>query len=328
MQPVAPDKRRIETIDLARGLALLAMAIYHLAWDLEFFGYAWPGMTAVGGWKLFARAIASSFLFLVGVSLVLAHGATFRPRPFFKRFAQVAAAALLISLVTYLAVPGGFIFFGILHEIAVASLIGVLFLRLPPLLTLLVAALVVAAPQFLRSTFFDTPILWWVGLSSVNPNSNDYVPIFPWLGAVLAGIAAGRAAMDAGFFARLAPVTYGAWARPLLFAGRHSLATYLIHQPVLIACVWLFSQLYPPPAPAAETGFLRVCRAQCETSRSGDFCRRYCGCALERVTADGRLAAVLSPTPDEEDRLYMQEVASICSAETEAEEFEEMGEGR
>ena len=40
------------------------------------------GMAAQGGWKLFARCIASSFLFLVGVSLFLAHGEAFRRKPF------------------------------------------------------------------------------------------------------------------------------------------------------------------------------------------------------------------------------------------------------
>ena len=65
---------RITAIDAARGVALIAMAIYHFTWDLQFFGYLEPGTATTGGWKLFARCIASSFLFLVGVGLVLAHG--------------------------------------------------------------------------------------------------------------------------------------------------------------------------------------------------------------------------------------------------------------
>ena len=124
------------------------MAIYHFTWDLEFFGYLEPGLTAHGGWKLFARCIASSFLFLVGVSLFLAHGRGIRWRGFLIRFAMVAGAALAISVVTYFAVPGAFIFFGILHEIALASLLGLAFLRLPALVTLIVAAAVIAAPFY------------------------------------------------------------------------------------------------------------------------------------------------------------------------------------
>ena len=100
---------RIATIDIARGAALVAMAIYHFAWDLEFFGYVPPAMTAVGGWKLFARCIASSFLFLVGVSLFLGHSQGIRWRGYRRRLAMVAGAALAISAVTYIAVPNGFL---------------------------------------------------------------------------------------------------------------------------------------------------------------------------------------------------------------------------
>ena len=144
---------RIDAIDIARGVALVAMAIYHFTWDLEFFGYVPPAMTAVGGWKLFARCIASSFLFLVGVSLFLGHARGIRWKGFLRRLAMVAGAALAITLVTYIAVPTGFIFFGILHQIALASVLGLAFLRLPAVVTLLAAAAVIAAPHYLRSAF-------------------------------------------------------------------------------------------------------------------------------------------------------------------------------
>ena len=102
----AVSRNRIETIDLARGIALVAMAIYHFTWDLEFFGYAEPGLTAAGAWKYFARSIAASFLVLVGISLYLAHRNDIRWASFGKR-PMVAGAALAISIVTYVAVPGG-----------------------------------------------------------------------------------------------------------------------------------------------------------------------------------------------------------------------------
>ncbi len=145
-EPATP-RRRIELLDLARGIALIAMASYHFTWDLEFFGYAPPGMTGFGGWKLYARCIASSFLFLVGVSLVIAHYNGIRWPGFWKRLAMVAGAAAAISAATYIFVPESFIFFGILHEIALASVLGLAFLRLPPLLTLAIAAAVSPCPN-------------------------------------------------------------------------------------------------------------------------------------------------------------------------------------
>ena len=103
--PAAPPApRRIDLLDVLRGVALLAMATYHFTWDLEFFGYLDRGLTGQGGWKLFARCIASSFLFLAGVSLVLAHARGIRWRPFGKRFAQVAAGAAAITAMPAMAV--------------------------------------------------------------------------------------------------------------------------------------------------------------------------------------------------------------------------------
>ena len=308
---------RIEAIDIARGVALAAMAIYHFAWDLEFFGYAPPGMTAIGGWKLFARCIASSFLFLVGVSLVLAHGDGIRWRPMLKRLAMVGGAALSISIVTYLALPQGFIFFGILHQIALASVLGLAFLHLPALLTLAVAALVIAAPHFLRSGFFDHPALWWVGLSTVSPRSNDYVPVFPWFGAVLAGIAAARLAQAAGLFDRLAALRMPAWQWPLAFAGRHSLAVYLIHQPILIGLIWVAAQIAPPAPVAPESRFMRACAMQCQASRDEEFCARYCACMLDSLEAENLLPQLSSGEAGETLQSKLQAFAGICTAEVE-----------
>jgi len=318
-------KGRIDAIDIARGAALLAMAIYHLAWDLEFFGYAPPGMTAVGGWKLFARSIASSFLFLVGVSLFLGHARGIRWRGYWRRLAMVVAAALAISLVTYIAMPDGFIFFGILHQIALASVLGLAFLRLPAVVTLLVAAAVIAAPHYLRSTFFDDPWWWWTGLSQNRPRSNDYVPVFPWFAAVLAGMAAAKIAQQTGLFAKLARLRTPAWTRPFSFAGRHSLAVYLIHQPVLIACVWLFSQVFPAAEVPREVRFQQTCEAGCSEQRDTAFCTRYCACMLGTLEREGVIESVYGGELSEALRGQVQEIAGRCTVETEDKMFEEGG---
>lgn len=317
VQRSAKNKPRLQLIDLARGAALVAMAIYHFAWDLEFFGYAPPGMTAVGGWRLFARCIASSFLFLVGVSLFLAHARGISWPPFLRRMAMVAGAAAAISLATWIAVPSDFIFFGILHQIALASLIGLPFLRLPAIVTFAVAIAVIAAPSYLRSTFFDHPALWWVGLSSSDPHSNDYVPLFPWFGAVLIGIATAKLAAAAGLFERMRGIEPGRWSAPLQFAGRHSLAVYLLHQPVLIGLVWLWSLVSPPVEAPRDVQFTRTCIAQCEQTRDATFCAAYCACVLDRLVAEDRFDEVYEGAPTPETSQRLQEFVSACSFDTE-----------
>ncbi|WP_245409886.1 DUF1624 domain-containing protein [Pararhizobium haloflavum] len=312
----ASRSRRLIWLDVARGVALVAMAIYHFAWDLEFFGYSEPGTTGQGLWKLFARSIASSFLFLAGFSLVLGHYPTIRWRPFWKRFAMIVAAALAITIATWFATPSRFIFFGILHAIAAASLIGLAFLRLPPLLTIAAGVFVVVAPQFLRSAFFDAPIFWWVGLSSANPPSNDYVPLFPFFSPTLFGIALARILKDRdrlGFLAMNGEPSGP--SRLLAFAGRHSLLVYLVHQPVLIACVYLFALVYPAPGADPATAYMANCTQSCASGQSEAFCTRFCDCTYQALNAqelfDDLIGGRLDPATDERTGA----IASQCTAD-------------
>jgi uncharacterized membrane protein len=305
-------------VDVARGVALLAMAVYHFAWDLEFFGYAEPGMTADGGWKMFARGIASSFLFLVGLSLVLAHGRGIRWPGVRRRWLQVAASAAAITAATWYAFPETFIFFGILHQIALASLLGLAFLRVPAGVTVMVAAAVIALPWLWRGTLFDAPWLLWVGLPTLVPRSNDYVPLFPWFGAVLMGIAAAKLAARGGVLDRMALVVPPAWTRPLGFAGRHSLAVYLIHQPVLIGALWLFAQVVPPDIGTPQEQFIAACDRTCTPLRDVQFCQRYCACVLDAVVVADRLDEAFGEGQNEGTQAWLGAVASQCTAETEA----------
>ena len=151
---------RLHWMDALRGIALITMATYHLSWDLEFFNYLAPGTANSLPLKIYARSIASSFLFLAGFSLYLAHGRGIRWQPFWKRLAKIVVAALLVTVATFFAMRDEFIYFGILHNIAAASLIGLLFLRAPPLVNIVVAAAAIAAPIWLRDGFFDTQPLY------------------------------------------------------------------------------------------------------------------------------------------------------------------------
>lgn len=236
---------RLVAVDWARGLALLGMAVFHFARDLEMFGLVPAGTTLQGGWAVFARTVAASFLALAGVSLWLAHGRGIRWRAFGRRLARIAAAAALVSVATFALFPDRFVYFGILHSIAVCSVIGLAFLRLPAGAILAAAAAVLAVPRLFRSDAFDAPWLWWTGLSPQVRPTLDFEPVFPWLAAFLAGLAAAKAADRAGLLSALgrAAPGEGRLSRALAWPGRHSLAVYLLHQPVLIALIWLWTRI-------------------------------------------------------------------------------------
>jgi uncharacterized membrane protein len=311
---------RIPLIDQARGVALIAMAIYHFTWDLGFFGYIEPETATTGGWRVFARLIAGSFLFLVGFSLVLGHRQGFRPRPFLIRFGKIALAAAVITLATWFAFPQTFIFFGILHAIAAASLVGLLFVRLPVAITLLAAAAAVAAPLHLRHPFFDHPALWWLGLSVDVPRSNDYVPMLPWIAPVLLGIALARLFVASALPERLAGfgnATKRRWKSLLEQAGRHSLAIYLIHQPVLIALVYGFSLVVPAPAADPAISYTKSCMRACQNEQSGGFCESFCGCTLNKLMEQNLFADLNRGAIDVTTDERIATISSQCTADAE-----------
>ncbi|OLP60556.1 hypothetical protein BJF93_22310 [Xaviernesmea oryzae] len=314
-------KPRITGIDAARGVALIAMATYHFCWDLESFGYIASGTAGTGLWKLYARSIASSFLFLVGVGLVLGHRPHIRWKPFFIRFAKIAAAALVVTIATYFAFPNAFIFFGILHAIAAMSFVGLLFLRLPVPVTILAALAAFLAPVYLRATLFDQPALWWVGLSTVPIRSNDYVPLFPWLAAPLAGIAVGRLALRHGWLTALAAresrSTHGlanTLRQRLAWLGRHSLAFYLLHQPVLLGLVYLATLIAPPPKPDPRESYRQSCVQSCSLEQPKPFCEIFCTCTLTRLTDENMLDALNAGQIDVTKDPRIQAMAAQCTS--------------
>ena len=232
---------RIELLDFARGIALLAMTIFHFAFDLELLGVEEPGFISQPHWKYFARTIASSFLFLVGFGLFLAHGNGVRWPSWRWRMLKIVAAALLITIATLLATPNQFIFFGILHSIAFASVAGLLFLPVPIAVTVGAAAAVFLIGAGFETSALDHWIWWWSGLSETNIISSDYVPVFPWFSAPLLGMACAKLMSQKRWLEALAiPELSSRPSRLVKFIGRHSLVYYLLHQPVMIALIYSF----------------------------------------------------------------------------------------
>lgn len=232
---------RIVAVDLLRGCGIGLMFVYHFSWDLTFFDFAEIPLFTDPGWLAFRTLIVGIFLGTAGVSHVLAHLAGFKMRPFLRRLGVIASAALLITVATMAVFPTGFIFFGILHHLAVAAVLVIPFVLLPSWVVATVAVGVIAAPWWLADPLFDEPMLLWIGLLTGTTNSVDYIPVFPWFSVVLFGIVIGRwlAAPSAAAEALAAWSPGGRISDTVRWLGRHSLILYLVHQPVFFAVLYV-----------------------------------------------------------------------------------------
>ncbi len=230
---------RIPLLDALRGGALIAMIAYHLTWDLAYFGVVAPGTATTPLGQAVAATIAGTFLALAGVSFALAHADGLRWRPWTVRLLRLLLAALAVTAVTLWATPAQPIQFGILHMIALAAVLSLPFLRAPWLAAVLAAAAVLTV-DVLTSGLAPNTVSIWLGLGGPAPPASDFRPLFPWLAPVLLGLALGQWIIRSwGVQDALASVALtDRICTALRWLGRHSLAVYLVHQPVLFGALW------------------------------------------------------------------------------------------
>ena len=149
-------------------------------------------------WTTQRTLIVSLFLACAGMGQALAVGADQKWPRFWRRWGQVAGCALLVTAGSWLMYPQTFIYFGVLHGMAVMLIIARLTagwgVWLWPLGALAIASKFAAQALLgtgeVASVFNAIPlnILGWV---TRNPFTEDYVPVLPWLGVLWWGIAAG-----------------------------------------------------------------------------------------------------------------------------------------
>jgi uncharacterized membrane protein len=310
------SRPRYAIVDIARGVAIIAMVAYHLCWDLSYFRFIAADVGYDPQWVLIARSILAVFLFLVGIGLVLGHGSGIRWAGFWRRWIFVVLGALAITGATYAVFPQSFVYFGVLHAIALFSLLGLAFVRTPLWLAIAVALVVIALSFFYSDPLFNEKAWSWLGFWQVPPPTNDLVPVFPWFGAVLLGIVATRLALASGLSARLAAIApNGRLPRLLAFLGRWSLLIYLLHQPILLGLVYPAAAVLQPQLAMRDSDFLRSCQSTCQAGGTpADMCVTYCQCGLEGITANDLWNAIETGMVSAAEQAMLDAQNRQCSA--------------
>jgi uncharacterized membrane protein len=233
---------RFDRLDALRGVAIVWMALFHFCYDLNHFGFLSPRQNFNGDvfWTAQRTAIVSLFLFCAGLGQAIAIDQGQSARRFWRRWAQVAGCAVLVSIGSWWMFRTSWISFGVLHGIAVMLVVLRAGARLGPWLWPL-GLVALMLPHALQDPLFDSRWTNWVGLITRKPVTEDYVPVLPWLGVAMWGMAAGRWVL-----ARRRSWLNGSVARaiaPLAVLGRWSLSFYMLHQPVLIAALMAWRAL-------------------------------------------------------------------------------------
>ena len=227
---------RFDRLDALRGAAIVWMVLFHFGYDLNHFGWFSPPHNFHRDplWTTQRTAIVSLFLFCAGMGQAVALMSGLGWARFWRRWAGVAGCAVLVSAGSALMFPRSWISFGVLHGMALMLLVARLAAPLRGWLWPM-GALLVLLPRAVQHPFFDTRLTNWVGLVTQKPVTEDWVPLLPWLGVMLWGLALGQ-----WLLARQRPLLAGPLLPalvPLATLGRWPLTVYMLHQPLLIGAL-------------------------------------------------------------------------------------------
>jgi len=222
-----PRVSRLLLLDALRGLAIVWMVLFHLAFDLNHFGWLQPRQQFLLDpfWTFQRVCIVSLFMFCAGASQSLAVRAGIPWPRFWRRWLQVAGCAVVVSVATWFVFPHSWISFGVLHGLALMMLLARLTASWPRPVLLGLAVAAVVAPHVLQHPVFDNRWLNGVGLVTAKPVTEDYAPLLPWMGMVWLGLALGH--RIGGIPCQAKP-----FIKALALLGQWPLSIYMLHQPL------------------------------------------------------------------------------------------------
>ena len=220
---------RIDELDSLRATALVMMLVLNFVTDLNHFGIM---NTETGDqWWWLARITASLFVGISGVSYFLAHRLEYDFTKTSGRTKRLIFWAFVITIITYIFEPSAYVRFGVLHFLALASIVAFPVARKPEF-ALGIGLILLIIPLSSNSN------LVWLGLRETGFIAVDYFPLNPWLGIFFIGLALASRIYPEG-----KPLTEIQWPEKWLWFGRNTLTIYVIHQPILIGLLVLTGQV-------------------------------------------------------------------------------------
>ena len=220
---------RIDELDSLRATALVMMLVLNFVTDLNHFGIM---NTETGDqWWWMARIAASLFVGISGVSYFLAHRLEYDFTKTSGRTKRLIFWAFVITIITYIFEPSAYVRFGVLHLLALASIVAFPVARKPEF-ALGIGLILLIIPLSSNSN------LVWLGLRETGFLAVDYFPLNPWLGIFFIGLALASRIYPEG-----KPLTEIQWPERWLWFGRNTLTIYVIHQPILIGLLVLTGQV-------------------------------------------------------------------------------------
>lgn len=245
------QENRIGFLDFVRGIAILFMVAYHGAFSLvNIYGVEISLFHSQTLTNVAVPLVGGTFIFISGICTRFSHN----PR---RRGLIIFSLGLLMSAATAIAVPQFIIRFGILHFMGLAmvlfSFLQPALDRVPPKVAGAVLIFLFLATYHLHQNYLGWPgvlalklptvtVPWLYPFGLVAPGfySSDYYPLLPWLFLFLFGSLLGVAVKE-----KKGPQALYQLRIPWLEAvGRRSLWIYVLHQPVIVAALWVWQQLF------------------------------------------------------------------------------------
>ncbi|MFC2143703.1 DUF1624 domain-containing protein [Candidatus Aenigmatarchaeota archaeon] len=233
---------RFWEIDTLRGIAIIKMILSNFIFDLIIFtSFSDELLTS-----FFMFPLASIiFMSLMGISLSISYsrvqnkGKKVIYKKYLRRGGKVFGLGLIITIITFLFLPEGMIWFGVLHFVGLGIILLIPTLRYKKA-HLIGGIIIVIVGILLWGMFFDFPWLLWLGLKPMGFYTFDYFPVLPWIGVSMIGLFVGKTLYPGAKRKYNVPEVNNVVVRFFSMIGRKSLYIYLIHQPVLVGIIYLY----------------------------------------------------------------------------------------